>query len=109
MEIENIKKAMLECQLSKISCEYSGEGDSGNIDSVDLFDTRGNSIAETTKKYDFTTMIWDFIMEYHAGFEINDGGSGEINFVLKDGELKVSWVHRDYYTESNITEHSLTA
>lgn len=111
--------------------EYSGYGDSGSVNSVSIFgvDTTPMSILGDVQFYDHDSRYengqWTYspvahvlpvgdamtrltelvVALHHAGYENNDGGSGELNFDVGTGRV---WLeHRDYYTESILTETEL--
>lgn len=85
---KKIKESMVENKLKKISVEYYGSGDSGEIENIE-FSPDFEDVNNT-----FENLFWDLIEDSHSGFEINDGGGGEIVAVIKKGELTLS---HDYY------------
>jgi hypothetical protein len=113
---------------------YYGSGDNGQIEDCyfyktkeDRVDTDGiNVVVETqsatfdqendqwvTKTSKEETPLKKAVEEYaYRALEIldidyynNDGGSGNFTFDVKTGKIKL--VHEEYYTESNISEHTL--
>lgn len=86
---------------------YSGSGDSGDIDSFNICYDKGGSYVSgrieshfvgdtTTEMY---SLAWRVIDEEEPGFVNNDGGYGEIVI----SATKFSWEHYNYFTETNQT------
>jgi hypothetical protein len=87
---------------------YSGSGDSGDIDSFNVYYDGEDSIyiqEDINKHFDVDTVnslfshAWRVIDEEEPGFVNNDGGYGEIEI----SATKFSWNHYNYYTETNQT------
>lgn len=127
-EVAQIKALMIENGIQSILAEYSGEGDSGDIDGITAHEKTDSGLAEkklTPQQYQTVAdLCWDLIGRFHGGFENNDGGRGEIHFCIGDAcdeeenstfsemelddpenALRVSWEHRDYYIESSCSSH----
>lgn len=113
--------AMRSESVIKVTIEYSGCGDSGQIDTVSL--ERSNPDLKlrndleiagfTPYKEEPTTFssiesaaegFGDFVLEHeHSNWEDGEGGSGTI---LIDAAIgMVEWEHNDFYTESDTTNH----
>ncbi|MCL1960606.1 MAG: hypothetical protein FWG56_02230 [Desulfovibrionaceae bacterium] len=110
---------------------YSGGGDEGYADGivataadgkpirlsapVSLYVVRSDFIdgqwqsAIVLKELPLEDALSNFAMEAleerHAGWEINDGGEGEVVFDCAKGVVRIE--HNDYYTESEHTETTL--
>jgi hypothetical protein len=125
---ESILQALRDNSFTSVRVYYSGCGDSGGIEDVDIQGMDSKSNEPTVKfiqgrtSWDADRMCWnesiaeitlplseaikehcyDLLSRDHGGWENNDGGSGEFIFDPKDG--KINWVHNEYYTETNTTE-----
>ncbi len=86
---------------------YSGSGDSGDIDSFNIYyDKEGSYVSERIEShFDSDTcnkmysLAWVVIDQEEPGFVNNDGGYGEMEI----SATKFSWEHYNYYTETNQT------
>lgn len=89
---------------------YSGTGDSGDIDQISLYENNEEGhrqhLGDITKFFDTETcggiysQVWKLIDTREPGFYNNDGGYGEILI----GPTKFGWDHYNYITE---TDHSV--
>lgn len=137
---EKISRDVLMSELARLGVkkaivEYSGSGDSGQIDSIDLFDddsAEPNKLLEmvtnikiksrhgtwesgewkVTEKEEFATVqnaLDEFcnqaIDERHGGFENNDGGQGEFVFDVDSNTIK--YEHSDNIIVRETSEHNL--
>lgn len=110
---------------------YSGFGDSGNANAIQILDTGGQevhgdqavsvlredgryvygqwqstqSMGELSLRDALDAFADRALDRYHPGFEDNDGGEGEITFDVAAGT--VCMAHRDFYVESTHTETDL--
>jgi len=86
---------------------YSGSGDSGDIDSFNVYyDKDGSYVSDRIESHfnsdicnQMYSQAWRVIDEEEAGFVNNDGGYGEMQI----SATKFSWEHHNYYTETNQT------
>lgn len=86
---------------------YSGSGDSGDIDSFNVYyDKEGSYVSERIEShFDSDTcnaaysLAWRVIDEEEGGFVNDDGGYGEMEI----SATKFSWEHYNYFTETNQT------
>jgi len=86
---------------------YSGSGDSGDIDSFNVYyDKDGSYVSDKIESHfdsDTSTaaysLAWRVIDEEEGGFVNDDGGYGEMQI----SATKFSWEHYNYYTETNQT------
>lgn len=101
--------------ISTVTAEYDGEGDSGQIQSIEAV-TVENEQIDLSKTAPFTfpfydngdltafaslhdfvdTLCWELLELYHAGFENNDGGFGTFTFTVADKQAMLS--HNARYT-----------
>ena len=87
--------------VTKIEVQYEGYGDSGNVEDVVVTpDTISLSEELRRRVEDFG---WDFAYALSPGFENNEGGYGELTWVLEVDKIDVS--HSNRYVETNTTEH----
>ncbi|MCL2591556.1 MAG: hypothetical protein FWD67_11985 [Betaproteobacteria bacterium] len=112
----------------RATVSYSGSGDEGYADEVLIESQDGTAIEPATivslfskdsvfveRKWQVSTSISEFPLAealksfamsvlwlHHAGWENNDGGSGEVEFDPDGGEVCLH--HNEYYTESNSFE-----
>lgn len=85
----------------RVEARYNGYGDSGNIEDVTL--TPEAASLETDLKVKLEDLLWGTAYDLHPGFEINEGGDGEIDWdVTKDA---MSIEHREHFTQSNHYSH----
>jgi hypothetical protein len=86
---------------------YSGSGDSGDIDSFNVYyDKDGSYVSERIESHFDSgnssaayALAWTVIGEEEPGFVNNDGGYGEMQI----SATKFSWEHYNYFTETNQT------
>ena len=87
--------------VRSIEVQYEGYGDSGNIEDVVVTpDTISLSEELRRRVEDFG---WDFAYALSPGFENNEGGYGELTWVLATDNIDVS--HSNRYIATNTTEH----
>jgi hypothetical protein len=104
--ISNIEKTDLP-ENCTFKVNYSGSGDSGDIDSFNVYYDKEGSYVGSKIESHFNTDIsgqmysqaWRVISEEEPGFVNNDGGYGEMEI----SATKFSWQHYNYYTETNQT------
>lgn len=93
---------------SKVKIRYSGGGDDGSIDDVNLcytsVDEYGTEKIEeidieesfTNLNTDYLILIYNLINRYESGYENNDGGYG----IITISPTKFTWEHHNYYTDT---------
>lgn len=105
--ISNIENANLP-ENSTFKINYSGSGDSGDIDSftVHYNNKEGNYVSDRIESHfnpdtynAMYSLAWRVIDEEEPGFVNNDGGYGEMVISAS----KFSWEHHNYFVESNQT------
>lgn len=115
--------------LSSATMTYSGGGDSGQVDTVEVAPTcpaaltsevtvldEGFRKDEASGQFQPTTIekpmsledaLEDFVSrvsyEHSPGWENNDGGRGELTLNAEDGTYHLE--HTDYYTESHTEDY----
>lgn len=110
---------------------YSGYGDSGNTNEIQILDAEGQEIrgnqtvsiqredgryvdgqwqstcfaADMSLRDALDAFADRVVGHYHAGYENGDGGEGEITFDCASGTVRMA--HRDFYTEHVNTDTEL--
>ena len=117
-KVDIFKNKLKELKIKSFRVEYSGSGDSGEIDEIsyepkDLkievdvgtwkkFDQQSFEYKETNEPKPLKDFIEDFCYELlednHGGWEINEGQSGAIEWDIKDNDL--------YHNYTTFIEHS---
>jgi hypothetical protein len=70
-----IYEALTRAGVATIEAEYYGSGDEGYIDTITMFDVRGNAVDNK----DALEMVERFIYDHlPGGFEINEGSQGTV-------------------------------
>jgi hypothetical protein len=105
--ISNLAETYLP-ENSTFKINYSGSGDSGDIDSFNVYynNKEGNYVSNRIESHfnpDTSnaaySLAWRVIDEEEPGFVNNDGGYGEMEISAS----KFSWEHYNYFTETNQT------
>lgn len=105
----------------RVTVEYDGSGDSGQIDDVSawnagdeiisfpsdrkitlLSENPDHPLAEQSFEAAVETLAWDYL-EIYSGWENNDGAFG--TFVFDVPARTVTLEHNERYTEVNTTSH----
>ena len=126
-----VLKALKRLHATSVVVSFSGSGDSGQIDQVSIYQdktelkpTKKISILIATSKWNqesgwiervlskpmpladaLEALVYDWIESEHAGWENNDGASGECTIEVAEDKFLLN--HTTYYTESESMEHSL--
>ena len=108
MTNEQLVEQLLQHSVTKVVVEYSGSGDSGQLDEVRCTDKNNGTVTLSTAVIEkIDDLVYDLLEQHYSGWEINDGSSGEI--ILSLQESKQATLHRklayeinhiSYYTES---------
>jgi hypothetical protein len=122
----------LELGATRVVISYAGSGDSGCVESVDVY--RGEEkiepagvlrVVTSHSVYDpalpgwretqevkalplgeaLEQFVYDWLEAEHGGWENNDGASGECTIDVSQGSFLLE--HRSYYTECDYSEHEL--
>lgn len=127
-----ILSALQELGATHVVVSYSGSGDAGQVDHVDVYRDKGKVDASqsvtalvTSSKWSqddsrwidiseiksipledaLTEFVYDWLTLDHGGWENNDGASGECTINVTEGQFLLG--HTSYYTESDYTESAI--
>lgn len=128
---EIILQTLKQHPIDKVTIIYSGGGDSGDIEEIQAYSSgelinlpdiiihyREPTAEYKDGKYCYTledtqqslekslryfALTW--LGQDHRGWEINDGGNGEVNILVAKEAFSLN--HTEYYTESNSYEYAL--
>jgi hypothetical protein len=93
--------------VAKVKCEYSGYGDSGAIDHIAYLDAQGQPVnmdlVRPASDPEIENVLYEFLP---SGFEINDGGQGDVTIDVAAGTVKLE--HQENYTETNDSTREFT-
>ncbi len=94
------REKLLALGIQSVGAEYSGSGDSGQIDGITH---TPETVALSPMEGELENLLYATLEARHPGWEINDGSSGSFQWdIVKD---VFEHRHESYYTESNTTEH----
>ena len=118
---EVIFAALAEAGIQRVTIDYDGSGDSGQIENIEAWDSNDQSMpfpleakiqlvsdspdhpfAEQNLEAAVETLAWDYL-DIHCGWENNDGAFG--TFVFDVPNRTVTLEHNERYTEVNTTSH----
>jgi hypothetical protein len=113
--------ALAEAGIHRVTVDYDGSGDSGQIESIEAWDVRnermpfppGVRIQLASENPDYPLreqsleaavehVCWDYL-EIYCGWENNDGAFGAFVFDVPGGTVTLE--HNERYTEVNTTSH----
>jgi hypothetical protein len=101
---EERKKALdqaLEAEgVTEVYMTYSGSGDSGDIDTLNF---KGATPPDDLHAK-VETFLWDFLESVEAGWEINDGGEGEISWEVG---TTLTVEHKTFYMQTDETTYKI--
>ena len=119
---------LAEAGIRKLTVDFDGYGDSGQIDEVEAWSTDqvwptgaeripvpsgrklqlaspvpGNPPVEMTLQEAIETLAYDYLEETHMGWENNDGAFGTFVFNVPDRSITLE--HNERYTEVDTSTH----
>jgi hypothetical protein len=96
-----VKSLMIEAGLKELTVEYEGMGDAGEPSTIE-------GVESSHPAYEhLDDVCWAFAYHLHPGFEINEGGSGTLEFkLLEDGSVSLEMEHNDRYVETTTSTHN---
>ena len=114
--------ALTEAGIHRVTVDYDGSGDSGQIENVEAWDANNDRIpfpsgvkiqlasenpayplSEQNLEAAVETLAWNYLEETHSSWEDNDGAFG--TFVFDGPARTVTLEHNERYTEVNTTSH----
>ncbi len=87
--------------IARVDARYDGYGDSGNIEDV-TFEPDGVQLA-AGKLEELKDFLWAVPYDLHPGFEINEGGCGEVTWDIAGDRIDVD--HPERFVETNHYAH----
>jgi hypothetical protein len=117
--------ALADAGIHRVTVEYDGSGDSGQIENVEASDAAGKSIslpdtgihlvsghpehpgAERTLEQAIENVAWDYLDDLYCGWENNDGAFGRFVFDVPARTLTLE--HNERYTEVHTSAHEFSA
>jgi hypothetical protein len=109
-------KATLKCTIiprlrqwgvAKVKAEYSGYGDSGCINHIAYLDAHDQPVnmdmVRSASDPEIERILYEFLP---SGFEINDGGQGDVMIDVAAGTVKLD--HQENYTETRDSTQEFT-
>jgi hypothetical protein len=113
--------ALAEAGIHRVTVDYDGSGDSGQIENIEAWDAGNERIPfPSNSKVQLAsdnadsllpdqhleaaveTLAWDYL-EIYYGWENNDGAFGTFVFDVPDRSIALE--HNERYTEVNSTSH----
>ena len=114
--------ALAEAGIHRVTVEYDGSDDSGQIESIEAWNTANEKIPLpslrkvqlASENTDFPVdeigleaaveqLAWDYLYDNHGGWENNDGAFGTFEFSVPDRTIALQ--HNERYTDVNTTTH----
>jgi len=88
--------------IKEVSCTYDAYGDSGNWEDVTLDAGAISTTDDLTSA--IGNFVWDVAYHYHAGFENNEGGYGELTWDLVADSITLDHADRIMDTQHSYHE-----
>jgi hypothetical protein len=114
--------ALAEAGMHRVTADYDGSGDSGQIENVEAWDAGNERLpfpsdrriqlvsenpdrpcAEHNLEAAVESVAWDYLDDLYRGWENNDGAFGIFVFDVPRRTLTLE--HNERYTEHNTTNH----
>jgi len=93
--------------VSQVKAEYSGYGDSGCINHIAYLDAHDQPVnmdmVRSASDPDIENVLYEFLP---AGFEINEGGQGDVTIDVAAGTVTIE--HGENYTETRDSTQEFT-
>jgi|688.fasta_scaffold47580_4 hypothetical protein len=93
--------------VAKVKAEYSGYGDSGAINHIAYLDSQNQPVnmdmVRAACDPEIERVLYEFLP---SGFEINDGGQGDVTIDVQAGTVKLD--HQENYTETRDSSQEFT-
>lgn len=88
----DLLRSLRSAGVAEIVADYDGCGDSGNIDGITL--TPVDIEPSTATEGRIADFAWAFVAHRHPGFEINEGGCGELRWDLARDLIRLDHAER---------------
>jgi hypothetical protein len=114
--------ALAEIGIHRVTIDYDGSGDSGQIEGLEAWDAANEKIPlPSSRKVQLASenpdqpvddhglqaaveeLAWDYLYDNHSGWENNDGAFG--TFVFNVPGRTITLEHNERYTELNTSTH----
>ena len=114
--------ALAEAGIHRVTVEYDGSDDSGQIESTEAWNAANEKIPlPSLRKVQLASenadspgdeigleaaveqLAWDYLYDNHGGWENDDGAFGTFEFSVPDRTIALQ--HNDRYTDVNTTTH----
>jgi hypothetical protein len=93
--------------VAKVKAEYSGYGDSGAVNHIAYLDAQDQPVnmdmVRAASDPEIENVLYQFLP---AGFEINEGGQGDVTIDVATGTVKLE--HQENYTETRDSTREFT-
>jgi len=119
---EVIFAALAEACIHRVTVDYDGSGDSGQIESIEAWNAANERIpfpsdpriplvfegpeqlrAEINLESAVESLTWDYLYDLHDGWENNDGAFG--TFVFDIPARSITLEHHERFTDFNTYSH----
>ncbi len=101
-ELVEVFLEMKQRGATRVSIEYSGSGDSGSFGELRVEGAK----ALADERHALERYFGELLEARYAGWENNEGGSGEFTVDLTASPLRVEHTHNTYYEDYETSEHS---
>lgn len=103
LDLDEIPEGLSKAGITNLTMSYSGSGDSGGFDNLQLF--KGETeIQSGTLDHEIFLKIENYIYQRcYANFD-NEGSSGEAHIFLKENLYHFLIEHKDFFTKSHAIE-----
>ena len=114
--------ALDDAGIHRVTVEYDGTDDSGQIESIEAWNAANEKIPlPSLRKVQLASentdspvdeigleaaveqLVWDYLYDNHGGWENNDGAFGTFEFSVPDRTIALQ--HNERYTDVNTTTH----
>ena len=114
--------ALAEAGIHRVTVEYDGSDDSGQIESIEAWNAANEKIPlPSLRKVQLASentdspvdeigleaaveqFVWDYLYDNHGGWENNDGAFGTFEFSVPDCTIALQ--HNERCTDVNTTTH----
>ena len=93
--------------VAKVKAEYSGYGDSGCINHIAYLDAHDQpmnmDMVRSASDPEIERVLYEFLP---SGFEINDGGQGDVSIDVAAGTVKLD--HQENFTDTRDSTQEFT-